>query len=167
MAGRRGIRPQRAPGSAIPRIAGISTVVLLCAGGLAVYLSSAKAPGPVHPASRPTPKVLRKQAAGLVNPGITGSAQQGAGVPRMLLVTSSGLEFVPVPRSQLQVGRPQWITDQMTGGADVFIYLQSGNCLAIAGGPGSEQLVTSRCRVGPGQLWQPVNPGVTARQPFA
>jgi hypothetical protein len=142
----------------LPRLTGISVVVLLAAGGVTAYLLASRPPVTAHKAPLPT-KVLALQTVGLVVSGPSATSS-GTAVPQMLLDSPAGLAFGPVPQSILVTGNPEWTADQMAGGTYIFIYIPSGRCLGSAASRPAPELALQRCNLGPGQRWRPEHPAI-------
>jgi hypothetical protein len=157
MPGRRRSTGQRAPGSRLARLAGISVAVLIAAGAVAAYLVV------MHPAKRqprPLPaRVVSVQQVGL----IARVAQPGSssGDLLQLLDSASGTpQFTPLGQAQQQAGSPQWTADLMAGDSYIFIYLPTGHCLASAGTADRPRLTLEHCDLMAQQRWRRTNAAV-------
>ncbi len=162
MPGSSGLRPRRAKGSWIPRLAGIGVAAVLAAGGLAFYLGSQ------HPVPRPprhhhhrpislSSKVVKAQTVGIIAFGADDDrdafGKDPDDHPLMLQPTKAGLEFVAIPASQMANGTPQWTANQMGDGSEIFIYTPTGRCLTATA---FSQLTLSHCNLTRSQRWRPV-----------
>lgn len=170
-------RPLRARESWIPRLAGIGVVAVLAIGGLVAYLVTTHRPvthqAPRHDRSTLSSRVLKVQAAGIIDfgpvndgdPFITGHDDQAL----MLQPSRSGLVFAPVPHAEIRAGVPVWTVDEMAGGADIFIYSATGQCLEAVPGRNASpgRLRLAHCDLGPSQRWQPQDSQVSLGQTFA
>jgi len=176
MPGPLSVRPHRTKGSWIPRLAGVGLVVVLAAAVLAVYLSAvhhaaahAKAAPPTHSHPALSAKVLKAQTVGLIDfgPDDDGDAfgNDPDDHPLKLQPAGAGLDFVPIPASELAAGVPLWTADEMADGTDIFIYNPTGQCLSAA--PGARALRLVHCDLQPRQRWRPVHPLTELGQPFA
>src|SRR5215469_9746347 len=129
--------PHRAKGSWTPRLTGIGVVVVLAGGVLAVYLGTAHGQAPItrphHKAHPLASKVASVQTVGVVDFGVYDDGdpwQNDSGShPMMLVEQADAINFVPIPRSQIVSGTPVWTADHLTDGRDIFIYVQTGQCL--------------------------------------
>lgn len=157
MPGRRRNRGQRAPGSRLARLTGISLAVLIAAGGVAAYLVA------MHPARRQPPplpaKVVSVQQVGLIarvaRPG------SSSGQLLQLLDSASGTpHFSPLGQAQQQAGSPQWTADLMAGNSYIFIYLPTGHCLGSAGTAHQPRLALEHCDLAAQQRWRRTNAAV-------
>src|SRR5262245_39184247 len=130
MPGQRHSAGTRSRGSWLARLAGISVVVLLAAGGVTAYLVELHPVAPRRTTSLPT-RVLSFQTVGL----ITQAAQQAAPAGQLLqlLGPQGTAQFSPVGQAQEQAGSPQWTADLMAGNSYIFIFLPTGSCLAATG----------------------------------
>ena len=139
-------------GSWLPRLAGLSAIVVLVGAGTAVYLLEFH-PAPAqaqHPAALPT-TVASTQTVGLV----AMSAQRGeTGHLVQLLGSGASLVFSPVGASEAVDGHPEWIADQMSDGSYIFIFLPTSDCLAAAGPSGRLVLESQRCNLSLQQRWR-------------
>jgi|GEM_PF-792436 len=171
MPGSSSIRPHRAKGSWIPRLAGVGVVVVLTAGGVGFYLSSQ------HPAPAParkqhaalSSKVVKAQTVGIVDFGPDDDKDafnhDPDDHPLMLRPTSAGLDFVVISTFELASGTPLWTANQMADGSEIFIYTPTGRCLAAA--RGSRSVTLTRCNLGLSQRWRPLHATVTLGQAIA
>lgn len=177
MPGSLNVRSHRAEGSWVPRLVGIGVVGAIAITSV-VYLGVVNHP---HPASHrrpsrasghstPSARVVAQQTVGLINFGsyedgdpITGDRDEH---PLMLALAKGDLlRFVPIPRSALTNGEPQWTADQMADGTDIFIYNPTGKCLAASPRGGRAEL--ARCSAVGSQRWRPVYQAAYSGQPFA
>ena len=134
---RRTARPRtRTRGSWLPRLAGLGAIVILAVGGTVTYLVEFQPRATSHPGPLPS-RVASTQTVGLIAQPGTGSA---AASIIQLLSPQHGPAFMPVGLTQAQTGQPEWIADLMTGGAYIFIYLPTSDCLASAGPAGRPKL---------------------------
>lgn len=162
--------PLRTRGSWIPRAVGMGAIVLLAGGGLGIYLGTQHQPTASHPIAAPlSVKVLRVQTIGLINFGPYDDEDQAANDtddhPLMLRVTRQGLEFVPIPRSELTAGVPLWTADQMADGTEIFIYIPTGRCMTEVGqGTGLE---LTHCDLAAHQRWRAIHPTTVLGQPIS
>jgi hypothetical protein len=147
----------------------MGAIVLLAGGGLAVYLGSQHRARSDHDVAALSAKVLKVQTIGLIDYGPDDDGDQSAhdadDHPLMLRLTSAGLAFVPIPKSELLAGVPLWTADQMADGRDIFIYIPTGRCLTAV--RNDTRLELTHCNLGLSQRWRPVHPATVARQPFA
>jgi hypothetical protein len=158
MAGQRGSRARRTRGSWTPRIIGIVVAAVLAAGAVAVYLSTASQPAS-QAVQRLADKVRTVQTVGLIDQGPPSGASAG---PRLLRVSSRGLEFSPLTPSERAAGNPQWTADHMANGGYIFIYVPDGRCLTSAGTPARALLRLRHCDLGADQRWAAVRGSVRA-----
>jgi hypothetical protein len=150
MPGKRRSTGQRAPGSRLARLAGISVAVVIAAGAVAAYLVA------MHPARRPQPplpaRVLSFQTVGL----IARVARPGRSSRHLLqlLGSADAPQFNPLRHAQQQAGSPQWTADLMAGNSYIFIYLPTGHCLASAGPADRPKLTLEHCDLTAQQRWR-------------
>lgn len=160
MPGQRHSAGPRSRGSWLARLAGISVVILLAAGGVAAYLVE------LHPIaarvakSLPT-RVLSFQTVGL----IAQNAQRASSVGQLLqlLGAQENLQFSPVAQAQEQAGSPQWTADLMAGNSYIFIFLPTGDCLAATGSDGRPKLALQHCDLKSAQRWRRTSAGVMSQ----
>jgi len=157
MPGQRRSTGQRAPGSRLSRLAGISVAVLIAAGAVAAYLVA------MHPARRPPPplpaRVVSVQEIGL----IARVAQPGSSAGHLvqLLVSATDTpQFSTLGQAQEQTGSPQWTADLMAGDSYIFIYLPTGHCLAAAGTADRPRLSLEHCDLAAQQRWRRIKAAV-------
>ena len=150
MPGQRRSTRQRASGSRLARLAGISVAVLIAAGAVAAYLVA------MHPAKRQQPplptRVLSSQTVGL----IARVAQPGSSSGQLLQLLGSGPapQFSQLGQAQQQAGSPQWTADLMAGNSYIFIYVPTGHCLTAAGPADKPRLTLEHCDLGAQQRWR-------------
>jgi hypothetical protein len=165
------MRPRRAKGSWIPRLAGIGMAAALAGGGLAFYLNTQHpAQGaPRHPPASLSSRVIKAQAVGIIDFGPDDDkdafGKDPDDHPLMLKPTSAGMEFVTISAAQLTGGMPTWTANQMGDGNEIFIYTPTGRCLAAA--PLSRQLILAHCDLMRNQRWRPVHAEVVLGQAIA
>jgi hypothetical protein len=142
MRGQRNAR-SRVRGSWAARLAGTGFAILLAVIGVAAYLIVGGNPADKDAAVLPT-RVVGTQAIGLVNsgPAPQGNASQ---VPQALLLTRSGLGFVPTGQAGAN-----WTADQMVGGTYIFIYLPTGQCLGTSQ---ASSVGLAKCNLSASQRW--------------
>lgn len=146
MPGQRITVGRRARGSRLSRLAGISVILVLAAGGVTTYLLTSHPAGSPPAAQLPT-KVISNQTIGLVAQDVhPGSAQllqlRGpGGVPQFSLVT----------QAEQQAGAGQWTADQMGDNSYIFIFVPAGTCLTAAS---SAVLALRHCDLQPNQRWR-------------
>jgi hypothetical protein len=170
MPGPLGARTHRSRGSWIPRLAGISVVVVLAGGGLAGYLASRHSPVPhMHHHAVLSTRVLTRQTVGIIDFGPEDDGDQvehtAEDKPLMLQPVRGSLNFVPIPVAELKDGVPVWTADQMADHSEIFIYTATGDCLSA--GPGQDQLRLAHCSLGDLQRWRPVDAASTLGQAIA
>ena len=164
-------RPHRTEGSWVPRLVGVGVIVVLAAGGLAVYLASAH-----HPAAEPprhrhavlSSKVLKVETVGIIDFGPDDDrdpfAHDADDHPLMLQPTRAGVSFVAIPPAELAAGMPVWTADQMADGSEIFIYTTTGQCLTARHG---DRLRLSHCDLSLSQRWRPLDGATSLGQTFA
>jgi hypothetical protein len=157
MPGQRRSTGQRAPGSRLARLAGISVAVLIAAGAVAAYLVA------MHPARRLPPplptRVVSVQQVGLI--ARVAEPTSSSGSLLQLLDSASGTpQFSPLGQAQQQAGSPQWTADLMAGDSYIFIYLPTGHCLASAGMAHQPRLTLEHCDLAAQQRWRRTNAAV-------
>jgi hypothetical protein len=167
-------RPHRTKGSWTPRLAGVAAVVVVAGGVLAIYLGTAKAPDPHKAAFRPrhvkpTAQVVSEQTVGLVlfGPDDNGhhpNHHRRHDHPLMLLKNGNAVDWAAIPRSQVTAGTPEWTADQTAAGAEIFIYIPTGQCLTATSG---NQIELTHCDLGVDQRWRSLNAEVVLGQPIA
>jgi len=152
-------------------LTGMGLIVVLAGGGLIGYLSSSRHPVRQnhHAVQSALPaKVLTVQTVGLIDVGPYDdrdpSTNDADDHPLMLRLTSAGIEFVSIPRSELAAGVPLWTADQMADGTVIFIYSPTGQCLAAA--PGGRRLALVHCDLGRAQRWRARLAGSAEGLPF-
>jgi hypothetical protein len=160
MPGQRHSAGPRSRGSWLARLTGVSVVLLLAAGGVAVYLVELH-PAAARPATSLPTQVLSRQTVGL----IAQRAQQpsSGGDLLQLLGPQGTLQFSPVARAQEQAGSPQWTANLMAGNTYIFIFLPSGECLAAAGPARQPKLALKHCDLTAGQRWRRVRQAVVSQ----
>lgn len=159
MPGRRSAVGPRARGSWLPRLAGIGVVVVLAAGGVAVYLITMHPLGEHRKAPMPT-TVVSYQTVGL----LAQDAQPGsAGRLLKLGGPAAGPQFIPVSPAEQLSGSGQWTADLMAGNSYIFIFLPDGNCLSAIGPAGQPKLALRRCNLQASQRWRRIGPAVQAQ----
>jgi hypothetical protein len=151
MPGRRHTTGQRAPGSRLARLAGISVAVLIAAGAVAAYLVA------MHPARHQPPPLptrpVSEQQVGL----IARVAQPGSSSGQLLQLldsTSGTPQFSPFGQAQQQADSLKWTADLMADNSYIFIYLPTGHCLASAGTPRRPRLTLEHCNLAAQQRWR-------------
>jgi hypothetical protein len=150
MPGRRHSRRQRASGSRLARLAGISAAVLIAGGAVAGYLVLHPVIGRGRP---PLPtKVVSFQTVGLI--AQVGQAGSSPGQLLQLLGPADTPQFSPLGQAQEQSGSPQWTADLMAGDSYIFIYLPTGDCLTATGPAGQPKLTLDHCDLGAQQRWR-------------
>jgi hypothetical protein len=176
--------PHRAKGSWTPRLAGVAVVVVVAGGALAIYLGAAQGHQPIkakHHRSSLSVKVVSGQTVGLIDfgPYDDGDAWQGDSDdhPLMLSEKNSVVDFVRIPRSEINSSTPEWTADQMSSGGVVFIYVPANQCLtAVLPGQGNapgtsatggDSVKLTRCGNGPAQRWRPVHARVVLGEAVA
>ncbi len=160
MPGQRHSAGPRSRGSWLARLAGISVVLLLAAGGVAVYLVEFH-PAAARPATSLPTQVLSRQTVGLI---AQPSQQPSSGGQLLqLLGPRRTLQFSPVARAQEQAGSPQWTANLMAGNSYIFIFLPSGDCLAAAGPARQPKLALEHCDLTAGQRWRRVRQAVVSQ----
>lgn len=161
MPGERHTAGPRSRGSWLPRLAGISVVVLLAAGGVTGYLLQAHPGAARRTAPLPT-RVLSYQTVGL----IARDAQSGSSHGQLLeLLGPQGTpQFRPVSQAQQQVGSPQWTADLMAGNSYIFIFLPTGDCLAATGPARKPKLALQHCDLTAAQRWRRTREAVVLSQ---
>jgi hypothetical protein len=174
MPGRRAARPYRAKGSSIPRLAGVSVVLLLAVGGLAAYLASTRhsqAAAPKrHEHTALSSRVLKVQNVGIVDFGPADDGDSFVGIqddhPLMLLRHDGRAEFVVIPASALAAptsggaGVPAWTDNQMADGSHIFIYTATNQCLSAgltSAGRNPAAVGLARCNLSLAQRWRPID----------
>jgi hypothetical protein len=159
MPGQRRTGRPRTRGSWLPILAGVGAIVVLAGAGTAAYLTEFRPAGQVHGAARPQ-RVLGYQTVGLI--GEAPAAASASGLVQ-LLSSRAVAGFSPVQPSETVSGTPEWTADQMTGGAYIFIYLPTGQCLTSGGRPGRPDLALRHCALtSAAQRWQRLGPAVAA-----
>lgn len=157
MPGQRHTARPRTRGSRLPRLAGLGVIVVLAAGGAAIYVAGFHPAAEKRPAPLPT-RVASTETVGLVaEPAAAGGP---AGAIMQLLTPQQRPAFSPVGISQQQQGQPEWIADVMTDGGYIFIYLPTSQCLASAGPRARPRLTAERCNLGSAQRWRRLGTGV-------
>jgi hypothetical protein len=147
----------------------VGVVLVLAAGGLAIYLTAAHHDHPVHNQHQhqgrghhghALPSRVRKaQAVGIVDVG-------AAHHPMKLVPTGRrGVSFVAVARSEIRAGLPVWTDNQMADGTDIFILTATGQCLSSATDPAT--VLLAHCDLELDQRWRPVDAGTIGGEPFA
>jgi hypothetical protein len=160
MPGQRHSAGPRSRGSWLARLAGISVVLLLAGGGVAVYLVELH-PAAARPAKSLPTKVLSRQTVGLI---AQRTQQPSSGGQLLQLLSPRGtLQFSPVARAQEQAGTPQWTANLMAGNSYIFIFLPSGDCLAAAGPARQPKLALKHCDLTAGQRWRRVRQAVVSQ----
>ncbi len=146
MPGQRLAVGQRARGSRLSRLIGISVILVLAAGGATAYHVTVH-PLRGHPAAPLPTKVISNQTIGLVaqdsQPGSSQLLQLRGpgGVPQFSLVTAV----------EQQAGSGQWTADQMGDNSYIFIFLPAGTCLTAAG---PTTLALRHCDLQSNQRWR-------------
>jgi hypothetical protein len=157
MPGRRRSTGQRAPGSRLARLAGISVAVLIAAGAVAAYLVA------MHPAKRQPPplpaRVVSVQQVGLVA-RVARSGSSSSDLLQLVDSASGTPQFTPLGQAQQQAGSRQWTADLMAGDSYIFIYLPTGHCLASAGTADRPRLKLEHCDLTAQQRWRRTNAAV-------
>ena len=173
MPDRRGSRPYRAKGSSVPRLAGMSVVLVLAVGGLAAYLAS------THPHQAAAPRrhkqtalasrVLKVQSVGIIDFGPDDDGDDFRYRPddhALMLQPEAGvISFVAIPAAELSSGEPNWTDDQMADGSHIFIYAATGQCLSAGRNPAVLRL--ARCNLSIAQRWRPIDASAAQGQAFA
>jgi hypothetical protein len=151
MPGQRRSAGPRARDSWVPRFAGLGVVIVVAAAAVTGYLLAFHPGSKPHAAALPT-KVVSFQTVGL----ITQAAQPGAAPGQLLqlLAAGSAARFTVLSQTEAQQGSPQWTADQMAGGSYIFIYLKTGQCLAVAGPASQPRVVLQRCDLRAQQRWR-------------
>jgi hypothetical protein len=151
MPGRRRSTGQRAPGSRLARLTGISVAVLVAAGAVAAYLVA------MHPGRRQQPplpaKVVSEQQVGL----IARVAQPGSSPGQMVQLVdgpSGAPQFSPLGQAQQQAGSGRWTADLMAGDSYIFIYIPTGHCLTSGGPADQPRLTLEHCDLTAQQRWR-------------
>jgi hypothetical protein len=158
MPGQRHSAGPRSRGSWLARLAGISVVLLLAGGGVAVYLVELH-PAAARPAKSLPTKVLSRQTVGLI---AQRTQQPSSGGQLLQLLSPQGtLQFSPVARAQEQAGTPQWTANLMAGNS--YIFILSGDCLAAAGPARQPKLALKHCDLTAGQRWRRVRQAVVSQ----
>jgi hypothetical protein len=159
MPGQRRSPRARANGSWLPRLAGLSAVVVLAAGAVTGYLIAFHPGAAHHPPPLPT-QVVSDQTVGLV----VGHTKPGSAAGQLLqLVSSHGTPvFSPVSPAELVQGSPEWTADLMTGDTYIFIYLPTGQCLAATGPASRRTLALAHCDLNANQRWRRTQQAVTS-----
>ncbi len=145
------IRPHRGPDTGIRSVCPVSAVpqarargIPGCPGSPASAWSSCSPPAGVtgyllafHPGSKPhaaplPSQVVSFQTVGLITQAASAGsrARPAAAIARRM---ASAARFTVLSQAEAQQGSPQWTADQMAGGSYIFIYLKTGQCLAVAG----------------------------------
>jgi hypothetical protein len=126
-------------------------VVLLAAAAVTGYLIAFHPAATHHAAPLPT-RVVSYQTVGLV----VADTEPGTSTDQLLqLVGRDGTPtFSSLGQTQLAQGSPQWTADLMDGGAYIFIYLPTGQCLSAVGTVGQPKLALRHCDLGAGQRWR-------------
>ena len=160
MPGQRHSAGPRSRGSWLARLAGISVVVLVAAGGVAAYLVELH-PATARPARSLPTRVLSFQTVGL----IAQNAQQASAAGQLLelLGPQGTLQFSPVGQAQEQVGSPQWTADLMAGNSYIFIFLPTGDCIAAVGSDGQPKLALQHCDLKAAQRWRRTRAAVVSQ----
>jgi hypothetical protein len=140
----------------------MAVILVLAAGGLAVYLASTKQDDPVaqqhgHDGKPVSSKVKKAQSVGIIDIGVVRH-------PLKLLPTNRGLRWVAIAKSEIRAGVPTWTENQMADGTDVFIYTATGQCLSAGRDPVMVRL--AHCDLTRDQRWRPIRPGMVHRQAF-
>jgi Ricin-type beta-trefoil lectin domain-like len=151
MPGQRHSAGPRSRGSRLARLAGISVVVLLAAGGVAAYLVE------LHPVALPRAAplpthVLSRQTVGLIAQGTQQASSQDQLL--QLLGPQGTLQFSPVSQAEEQAGSPQWTANLMAGNSYIFIFVPTGDCLAAAGSKTQPRLALQHCDLKAAQRWR-------------
>jgi len=125
--------------------------VLLAGSAATVYALAGHQPAAKH-ADRLSARVASVQTVGLATPGPAGGPGGTASDedPELLLAAPHGLMFRAVRPADLPGGYPEWTADQMVGGGYIFIYIQTGRCLASGAGPVA---TLQRCDLSERQRW--------------
>jgi len=159
MPGERHSASPRSRGSWLARLAGISVVILLAAGGVAFYLVELH-PAAARPATSLPTQVLSRQTVGLIAQGTEAAS---GGQLLQLLGPQGTLQFSPVAQAQEQVGSPQWTANLMAGNSYIFIFLPSGNCLAATGPAREPKLALKHCDLTAAQRWRRARQAVVSQ----
>ena len=150
MPGQRRNTRQRASGSRLARLAGISVAVLIAGGAVAAYLVLHPPAGHQRP---PLPtKVVSFQTVGLIAQLVPPGSSPGELL--QLLGPQGTLQFSPLTQAQEQSGSPQWTADLMAGNSYIFIYLPTGHCLTATGPARQPKLTLDHCDLGAQQRWR-------------
>jgi hypothetical protein len=150
MPGQRRSTRQRASGSRLARLTGISVAILIAGGAVTAYLVA------MHPAKRQPPplptKVLSFQTVGL----IARAAQPGSSSRKLLQLLGPGdaPQFSTLGPAEQQAGSPQWTADLMAGNTYIFIYVPTGHCLTAAGPAHQPRLTLEHCDLAAQQRWR-------------
>jgi hypothetical protein len=151
MPGQRGTAGSRARGSWLPRLAGLGVVVLLAGAAVTGYVIA------FHPAAGDhTPplstRVVSYQTVGLV----VGDTEPGSSTDQLLQLVGAHATptFSQLSQTQVAEGSPQWTADLMGGGAYIFIYLPTGQCLGATGSASQPKLALRRCDLDANQRWR-------------
>jgi hypothetical protein len=153
MPGQRRTAGPRTRGSWLPRLAGLGVIAVLAGGGTAAYLVAFR-PAQPQAASTLPGKVESYQTVGLIAEPAQGGGGHGGGALLQLLSADGKPEFTPVGLAQQLNGHPEWTADLMNGGAYIFIYLPTGQCLAASGRGHRAVLAVQRCDLGQRQRWR-------------
>lgn len=160
MPGQRHSAGPRSRGSWLARLAGISVVILLAAGGVAAYLVELHPAAPRVARSLPT-RVLSFQTVGLIAQNAQRASSEGQLL--QLLGAQENLQFSPVAQAQEQAGSPQWTADLMAGNSYIFIFLPTGDCLAATGSGGRPKLALRHCDLKSAQRWRRTSASVVSQ----
>jgi hypothetical protein len=152
MPGQRRTAGPRTRGSWLPRLAGLGVIAVLAGGGTAAYLVAFRPALPKAASTLPG-KVESYQTVGLVAEPAQGGGHGGSALLQLLSVDGKP-EFTPVGLAQQVNGHPEWTADLMNGGAYIFIYLPTGQCLAATGRGHRAVLAVQRCDLGQRQRWR-------------
>lgn len=142
-------------------MAGMGVVVVLSAGGLAVYLGSQHTPPPVHKHQHAalSAKVVKAQTVGVIAFGPDDDRDpfqhDRDDHPLMLQPAGHAMSFVTISDAELADGKPMWTANQMADGSEIFIWVPNGKCLTAA--RHSAQIQLTRCDLSRSQRWHPVN----------
>lgn len=150
----------------------MAVVVVLTAGGLAVYLASGRnhsQPAPHRQHLTLSARVLSSQTVGVIDFGPDDDRDAFANDPDdhplQLQPVGASIRFVTISPAELSAGVPLWTANTMSDGTEIFIYIQSGLCLtAVHGG---QAVALSHCTLQLSQRWRPTRVATTLGQPVA
>jgi hypothetical protein len=150
----------------------VAVVVVVTAGGLAVYLASSQGRSqavPHHKHVTLSARVLSSQTVGVIDFGPDDDRDAFANDPDdhplQLQPVGRSIRFVTISPAELAAGVPLWTANKMSDGTEIFIYIRDGRCLTAVNG--GKAVTLSHCTLALSQRWRPIQVRTTLGQPVA